>query len=657
MSSRRLLNAGLALWIAMAMAAAAETWAAAPELSLACAAPTLLDGPAAPSPPQGFVAVFNRRDLTGWGGSLKDWTVEDGILTGRADGTLKQNRFIVWRGGSVKNFELRVKVKVSPGGNSGLQYRSVERPDLGDAVVVGYQCDVVSNRPDYNGMLYEERGRRILAHTGEKVVIDPKGQPWVVASLPLIDFAAGEWHDYRVLAEANHMRHWIDGQTTVDVVDLDQSGRRLEGVLGVQVHVGPPMTIQYRDFFLKTLPDDLPMASADDSKIPAAARQVEPQGRDRPRKPDAARPRVRAIGVDDAAASAMAVRVDGSLPLVHTEQFFPIDRDGSIFAPGEAAQQAEILLAGLKLNLELAGSNLERLVKLNVYAANTSAIAAFQKALVRRCPPGSRPAISYVVGTLARPGATLALDAVAAADPAKQDVGTLPGWSHSILPPGARIYISGQADPGKSLGEATRNTLQGLDATLRFLNLDRSRVVQAKAFLQPIASAGESRREILEFFGGDKSAPPLVFVEWTMSAPIEIELVVAGAEGGSEPVEFLTPPALKPSPVFSRVARVNRGDLIFTSGLYGLAGKTGAEQVEATFDSVRTLLNDSGSDFRHLVKATYYITDDATSRALNDIRPRFYDPTRPPAASKASVSGVGIVGRNIMLDLIAVPAR
>src|SRR5262245_54635212 len=150
--------------------------------------------PPAPKPPEGFEVLFNGRDLAGWGGSLKDWKIEDGCLTGTTDGTLKYNRFIVWKGGAVKNFELRAQVKVSPGGNSGLQYRSTERPDLGEAVVVGYQCDVVANRPDYNGMLYEERGRRILAYTGERVVIDPQGQPWVVGEVPLKTFPAGEWH-------------------------------------------------------------------------------------------------------------------------------------------------------------------------------------------------------------------------------------------------------------------------------------------------------------------------------------------------------------------------------------------------------------------------------------------------------------------------------
>ena len=98
---------------------------------------------------------------------------------------------------------------------------------------------MVANRADYNGMLYEERGRRILAHTGEKVIIDPRASPGSSGEFPLKEFKPGEWHDYRVLVEGNHHQHWIDGHPTVDVIDLDEKGRKLEGVLGVQVHVGP----------------------------------------------------------------------------------------------------------------------------------------------------------------------------------------------------------------------------------------------------------------------------------------------------------------------------------------------------------------------------------------------------------------------------------
>src|SRR5437763_11733541 len=123
-------------------------------------------------------------------------------------------------------------------------------------------------------MLYGERGRRVLAHTGEKLLIDAEGQPWVVGAFPVKEFPAGQWHRFRVLVRGNHHQHWIDGQQTVDVIDLDEKGRKLEGVLGMQVHVGPPMTIRYRDFFLKRLPDDLPLVPPKKAKIPAAARKV-----------------------------------------------------------------------------------------------------------------------------------------------------------------------------------------------------------------------------------------------------------------------------------------------------------------------------------------------------------------------------------------------
>jgi len=231
-----------------------------------------------PAPPEGFQAIFNGQDLTGWEGSPQYWSVQDGCLTGVTDGKLDYNRFIIWRSGTLKNFELRVQVNVTAGGNSGLNYRSKHRPDLGEAVVTGYQCDVVANRPDYNGMLYEERGRRILAHTGEKVIIDPQGQPWVVDKLPVKAFQPGQWHEYRLLVEGNHHQHWIDNHATVDVIDLDEKNRALEGILGVQVHVGPAMKIQYRNFFVKHLPDNLPIITADQAPIPPSAVKVVPQG-------------------------------------------------------------------------------------------------------------------------------------------------------------------------------------------------------------------------------------------------------------------------------------------------------------------------------------------------------------------------------------------
>ncbi|WP_146455060.1 sulfatase-like hydrolase/transferase [Rubripirellula tenax] len=232
----------------------------------------------------GFVRIFDGKSLRGWT-SLSDspdadyWSVEDGAMTGKTDGSLKMNHFITWEQSTVQNFDLRVKVKVTAGGNSGLQYRGTSRSDMGLDVVTGYQCDVVADNPNYNGMLYEEKGRRILSHTGQKVIVDVDGSPWIVGDFPVKSFEADQWHDYRVLVEGNHHRHWIDGHPTADLIDLDVNGRSLEGVLAVQVHVGPAMKIQYKDFMIKHLPDDLPLMQAADHPISDDAVGVKPQGK------------------------------------------------------------------------------------------------------------------------------------------------------------------------------------------------------------------------------------------------------------------------------------------------------------------------------------------------------------------------------------------
>ncbi len=240
--------------------------------------PAAADPPGNPSSANPLVSLIDDSTLNGWRGSTQDWQVDGGVLVGSTDGSLKSNRFIVADIEPVKNFELLVDVWISPGGNSGIQYRSEERPDLGPHVVTGYQCDVVANVPQYNGMLYEERGRRILAHTGEKVIIDRDGQPWVVGKFPVQTFAPAQWHRFRVLVEGNHHRHWIDDLPTVDVTDLDEPNRASEGVIAVQVHVGPKMEIRYRNFRLRRLPDDLPQLTATDAPVPSGAVKVVPQG-------------------------------------------------------------------------------------------------------------------------------------------------------------------------------------------------------------------------------------------------------------------------------------------------------------------------------------------------------------------------------------------
>jgi choline-sulfatase len=217
--------------------------------------------------------------MRGWSGDSKFWSLKNGVLTGKADGTLKMNHFITWKVATVRNFDLKVNVRVSAGGNSGIQYRSAHAPEFGLDVVTGYQCDVVADKSQYNGMLYEEKGRRILSHTGEQVIVDPKGERWIEGKFEVKEFAPGEWHEFRILVEGNHHRHWIDGHPTADLIDLDEKGRALDGVLAMQVHRGPPMTIEFKDMLIKHLPDDLPLLQFKDHPIPADAVGVRPQGR------------------------------------------------------------------------------------------------------------------------------------------------------------------------------------------------------------------------------------------------------------------------------------------------------------------------------------------------------------------------------------------
>ena len=163
------------------------------------------------------------------------------------------------------------------------------------------------------------------------------------------------------------------------------------------------------------------------------------------------------------------------------------------------------------------------------------------------------------------------------------------------------------------------------------------------------------REEFARFFEG-YTVPPLVFVDWVSQDPvIEIELIAASPADTTEAahqMSFLTPPFMTASPIYSKVAQINRGKKFYVSSLYGVSGDPDKQNAEI-FATLKQLLPAVGSDFTHLAKATYYVSDDGTSAALNKIRPDFYDPKRPPAASKAMVKGVGN-GMGINIDMIGV---
>src|SRR5687768_15892530 len=232
--------------------------------------------------------IFNGRDLTGWEGNAANWSVKDGCITGvnTEAQPLPYNQFLTWQGGSVKNFELRAKVRQT-GNNSGIQYRSKPLKDVGPWSVGGYQCDIHS-KPESIGMLYDEKGRGALAANGQSVVIDEQGVRWLAAEREPVAIDVSEWNEYTIVAQGNRLVHKVNGKVTVKVVDHQAGEREVEGLLAFQIHRGPAMTVQIKDVVLKELPDGGVLTPAQ-APVPAGAKKLEAPVRPR-RRPPATRP-------------------------------------------------------------------------------------------------------------------------------------------------------------------------------------------------------------------------------------------------------------------------------------------------------------------------------------------------------------------------------
>lgn len=215
--------------------------------------------------------LFNGKDLTGWEGNPKLWSVEDGAITGKTgtegDTKLKHNTFLVWKDGTVGDFVLTFQYRIEKG-NSGVQYRSKALPPGENGPIIsGYQADFEAGKT-YSGILYEERARGILAKRGEKTVIkpvekdaaNPKAKDFnveVVGEVGKSDEIQAaikdeDWNEYKIVAKGNHLQHFINGKQTVDVTDEDAKNAAKEGILALQIHAGPAMVVQFKSLVLKT---------------------------------------------------------------------------------------------------------------------------------------------------------------------------------------------------------------------------------------------------------------------------------------------------------------------------------------------------------------------------------------------------------------------
>ena len=247
--------------VAAALCVASTAWAADTTAAPAKAAK------AAKPAPEVWLNLFDGKTLSGWDGLRDHWTARDGVIAGTTTkgNALKNNTFLVWTNGTVANFELHFRYRIIPGdsqgfGNSGVQYRS-KLIDPVNFIVGGYQADFEAGST-YSGILYEERGRGILAERGQQTrIVTENGQTKVVKIAQLAPSAAlqanirkEDWNDYVVIADGNHLMHFINHRLTADVVDEQPDKAAKEGILALQLHAGPPMLVEFKDIQLKRLP-------------------------------------------------------------------------------------------------------------------------------------------------------------------------------------------------------------------------------------------------------------------------------------------------------------------------------------------------------------------------------------------------------------------
>ncbi len=220
-----------------------------------------------------FISIFDGESLNGWEGDPDYWRVENGTIVGEItpEKPLPANSFLIWQDGEPQNFEFKAEFRISESGNSGVNYRSEQIDDIPYALR-GYQADIDGmNR--YTGQNYEERKRTTLAYRGQKTIISSPNtseaseglrahvvknawQPTeVVASLGESDslkthIKQEDWNEIHLVVKGNRLQHYVNEVLMSDVTDEDQQNRAMGGLLGLQVHRGPPMKVEYRNIKL-----------------------------------------------------------------------------------------------------------------------------------------------------------------------------------------------------------------------------------------------------------------------------------------------------------------------------------------------------------------------------------------------------------------------
>ena len=205
---------------------------------------------------EGFEKIFDGT-LEKWDGDPAHWKARRDSIIGQTHRgkPISQNTFLIWRGGMVKDFDLKLEFRMNST-NSGVQYRSAQLPGAGNWVMRGYQADF-DFANNFTGALYEERGPRgLITRRGDMVKIEKGQRPRVIGRLQDADeikkhIKVNDWNRLHVVARGNVLMHILNGYVTSVVVDDDAQNRVEEGLIGLQIHQGDPMKVEFRNLYLK----------------------------------------------------------------------------------------------------------------------------------------------------------------------------------------------------------------------------------------------------------------------------------------------------------------------------------------------------------------------------------------------------------------------
>ena len=224
------------------------------------------DGPTVAPPESNLQSIFNGKDLDGWDGDPRLWSVRDGVIHGEttAEVPAAGNTFLIWKKGTTKDFELRLSFRCNATNNSGIQYRSKHIADdkVKNAWVVrGYQHELRNevDFPNTSSFIYDEGGKRgRICQVGEKASWGIDGKK--LESSSFIDqegfkklFKLNDWNDVVIIGKGANIQHYLNNQLILDFTDNDPELALKDGILAVQLHAGKPMWAEFKNIRIKAI--------------------------------------------------------------------------------------------------------------------------------------------------------------------------------------------------------------------------------------------------------------------------------------------------------------------------------------------------------------------------------------------------------------------